>query len=234
VFTTSVGGRDFVTTADVTFAPTDLGPKSVPVEAISVGYDWNVRGETTAATGDLLPGDIDTVKVLLETPDYGDVTFTVYQATPTTGGTDAALDALGNNRGLPRQVGETDDAYRARLRTLPDTISPAALRRVVDSILTPAGVDYDIIETFQHQYQECWDAPSTAIPGSAFDPNLFTYDDPRYPYPFKNRWLDENDFRGGIVIVVDGENPTLYKGLYETLQRIKPAGVQVVIELRGQ
>jgi hypothetical protein len=234
VVTTSVGGRDFVTSAPVTFAPADLGPFSVGVVAVSIGYEWNVRGETVTAAGDVIPGDIDTVKVLLETPDYGDITIRVSQVAPTVGGTDAALDALGADRGVTRQTGESDTAYRGRLRSLPDTVSPDALRRTIDSILGPAGVAYDFIETFEQQYQECYDAPSTPIPGSPFDPNLFTYDDPRYPEPFKNRWLDDSDFRGAVVIVVDGQNPALYKGLYETLQAIKPAGARIVLELRGQ
>lgn len=291
VVTTSVGGRDFVTTQDVVFAPSDLGPKTVPIEAISVGYDWNVRGESVSASGEILPGDIDTVKVWREEPDYGDVTITVYQSAPTTGGTDAALDALGNNRGLPRLNGEGDDAYRARVRTLPDTISPNALKRVIDSILLPVGGTYDFIETFVQSYQECWDAPGAAIPGSPFDPNLFVFDDPRPAYPFRNRWLDLNDYRGGVIVVVEGLQPlrdtgmiwddtntiasqyvssitgglracgvwdmtstiatqhgflegawdgfdlslqSLYKGIYDSLQAAKPAGVSVAVELKGQ
>jgi hypothetical protein len=291
VVTTSVGGRDFATTVDVVFGPTDLGPFTVPVEAISVGYDWNVRGETVAASGELLPGDIDTVKVLVEVPDYGDVTIVVYQATPTAGGADAALDGLGGDRGMLRLNGESDDAYRSRQRTLPDTVSPAALRRAIAAILEPVHGSYDFIETFEQVYQACWDAPSTVFAGSLFNPNLFVFDDPRLSYPFCNRWLDENDFRGGVIVVVEALQPlrdtgmiwddtntsslqyvssvtgglracgvfdmtstiatqhgylegawdgfdlsrqSLYKGLYETLQAAKPAGVSVAVELRGQ
>jgi len=291
IVTTSKGGRDFSTLADVTFGPAELGPKTVPIEAISVGYDWNVPGEIVTAAGPLLPGDIDTVKVWREVPDYGDITFTVYQTAPTTGGKDAALDGLGGNRGLPRLSGERDDAYRSRVRTLPDTVSPAALRRVTDSILQPVFATYDFIETFEQTYQECWDAPSTAFAGSPFDPNLFVFDDPRPAYPFRNRWLDLNDFRGGVIVVVDAIQPlrdtgmvwddtethaiqyvssvtgglraccaydvtpaialaygylegawdgfdlsrqSLYKGLYDSLQAAKPAGVSVAVELKGQ
>jgi hypothetical protein len=170
-------------------------------------------------------------------------------------------------------------------------VSPAALRRAIAAILDPVHGGYDFIETFEQTYQECWDAPSTAITGSPFDPDLFVFDDPRPAYPFRNRWLDENDFRGGVIIVVEALQPlrdtgmiwddtntfsgqyvssvtgglracgvfdmtstiatahgylegawdgfdlsrqSLYKGLYETLQAAKPAGVSVAVELRGQ
>jgi hypothetical protein len=291
IVTTSNGGRDFVTTTDTTFGPAELGPKTVAIEAIAVGYDWNVPGEVATAAGPLLPGDIDTVKMLREDPDYGDITFTVYQVVPTTGGRDAALDGLGGNRGMPRLAGEGDDAYRSRARALPDTISPAALRRVINSILQPVFATYDFIETFEQTYQECWDAPSSAFAGSPFDPNLFVFDDPRPAYPFRNRWLDLNDFRGGVIVVVDAIQPlrdtgmvwddtkthaiqyvssvtgglracgaydmttaiataygylegawdgfdlsrqSLYKGLYDSLQAAKAAGVSVAVELKGQ
>lgn len=289
VLTTSLGGRDFVTVEDVVFAPADLGPKTVDIEAVSVGYDWNVPGEVTTAAGELLAGDIDTVKVLLEDPDYGDVTIEVYQIAPTTGGKDAALDGLGADRGLPRLVGEPDDAYRARVRALPDTISPAALKRAIESLLSPYGGSYDFIETFEVTYQTCWDAPNMTFPGSPYNPNLFVFDDPAPAYPFQNRWMDENDYRGGVIVVVEPVQPladagmvyddtamnaaalvstisggsralgaydvpgtvgfgylqgfydgidiplqALYKGIFDTLQSIKPAGVSVALELRGQ
>jgi hypothetical protein len=34
------------------------------------------------------------------------------------------------------------------------------------------------------------------------DTNLFTYDDPRPSYPFKNRWLDDQDMRAAFVVVL--------------------------------
>jgi hypothetical protein len=211
--TCSIGGQDFVTLQDVAFGPTDLGPFSVPIQAISVGYEWNVKGSVLTASGETLPGEIDTIKVLIEAPDYGDTTITVSQTTDTTGGTDAALDALGSDRGLLRLVNETDAAYRARLRALPDTVSPEAFFRVITTLLGTYGAGFDIIETWQITYQTCWDAPTQTISGSLYDPNLFCYDDPRNPYPFRNRWLDESDFRGGIVVVVESIQPLIDTGM---------------------
>lgn len=211
--TCSKGGQDFVTLQDVTFGPTDLGPFAVPVQAISVGYEWNVKGSVLTASGDTLPGEIDTVKVLIEVPDYGDVTIVVSQTADTTGGADAALDALGGDRGLARLANEIDAAYRARLRALPDTISPDAFFRTITSLLGTYGAGFDIIETWAITYQTCWDAPAQTFSGSLYDSNLFCYDDPRDPYPFRNRWLDESDYRGGGVVVVEPVQPLADVGM---------------------
>jgi len=203
--TTSKTGRDFVTLVDVVFGPMDLvgTPADVPIEAVSVGYEWNVPGETTTAAGEVLPGDIDTVKVLVEDPDYGDVTIQVYQTLLTSGGIDGALDALGSDRGLERYAGESDTAYRARVRALPDTISPAAFDRNMRLIFYPLDAGYDLIETWDIRYQTCWDAPPNTWPNLSYDPNLFAYDDPRDPDPFRGRWMDLTDLRGGVIVVVD-------------------------------
>jgi hypothetical protein len=40
------------------------------------------------------------------------------------------------------------------------------------------------------------------IAGSNFNPNLFCFDDPRSAAPFRNRWLDETDYRGAFIVVM--------------------------------
>lgn len=289
VLTTSKGGRDFLTTDDVTFLPYDLGPFNVPVVAVSVGYEWNVPGQVIAADGEALPGEIDTVKSLVEDPPLGDPSIKVSQLSPTAGGQDAALDALGSDRGIARNIGEDVEPYRNRVRFLPDTISPDALKRAIDNILRPVGATFEFIETFDITYQTAWDGPNTVIPPSAYNPNLFCYDDPDVEgIPFRNRWLDESDYRGGVIVIVPNIQPlqdvgmtyddsamniselvstetggmraicaydvpsdfgfgvlqggydgfdlpkqSLYKGLFDSLQNSKPAGVSVAVELRG-
>lgn len=50
------------------------------------------------------------------------------------------LDQHGSDRGVARQGGESDDSYRARLRTIDDAVTPAAILAVVNAILAAAGV----------------------------------------------------------------------------------------------
>ena len=288
VVATSTGGKNFLTQGDVTFQPTDLGPFNVAVAAEAVGYEYNVTGQVTAADGTLLPGEIDTMLTLIEDPAMGDVLMLVKQITSTSGGIDASLDALGSDRGIERSTGEADDKYRIRVRALPDTISPNAFNRVITNILAAANNStFSLLETWDATYQTCWDGPSGTFAGSSYSPTLFVYDDPRANYPFRNRWLDLNDFRGGVIVVVDNIQPlsdvgmiwddtalnatalvssitggmraccaydvpstlafgylqggfdgfdlnkqSLYKGLYDTLQGTKAAGVSAVVELK--
>jgi hypothetical protein len=286
----SRSGKDYVTTEDVTFQPSDLGPFDVPVQAVATGYEYNVTGQRTAADGTVLEGEVDTVQVLVEDPELADTTIEVRQVADIDGGEDEALAGLGRNRGIEQGVDEGDDVYRERVRRLPDTISPDAILRVVENLLRPLDAQFEIIETFEITYQTAYDAPNTPITGSFFDPNLFVYDDPDADaVPFRNRWMDENDRRGGFIVVVENIQPlrdtsmayddtvggvaglistrtggqravgaydvpsdfgfgavqggydgsdlpkrALYKGLHDTLQEIKPAGVSAAVEISGE
>jgi hypothetical protein len=206
IVTTSSGGRDFATTVDVAFAPTALGPFSATIQALGKDYAWNVPGTITAADGELLPGDIDTIKTLVEDPPMLDLGIQVRQPAATTGGAAGTLTPLGIDRGVPRYTGEALDQYRARVRTLPDTISPSAFVRSLNDLLRPWKGEYAFIETWQIEYTTCWDAPGEVIPGSPFDPNGLAYDDPRVDV-FHGRWLDTSDMRGGVIAVIAGLQP---------------------------
>lgn len=241
VVTCSKSGRDFYTSTDAVFGASDLGPIVANVVAVAPGYEWNVPGKKFAANGEVLAGEIDTIKSLIQYgPDpalvvpyppgvrgFYDATVSVAQVADATGGADPMLDGLGADRGLPRQVGEGDPAYRFRLRQLPDVVSPDAIERAVHGLLDPVGATFDFIETWDINYQSCWDCPSPNAGTPSFqDPlpdspnfaltalavnNLFVYDDPRPAYdtgravPFYNRWLDDIEFRGAFIITV----PTL-------------------------
>lgn len=196
-------GRDFFTTLDQTFSATASGPVSVPVQAVAMGYEWNVPGEVITPSGIVLPGEIDTATALVLVPAYGDTTFAVSQVLPTSGGRAPMLDGLGEDRGLPRQQAEPDPHYRLRIRTLPDTVSPDAIFRTVDSYLTPLGVGFDLIETWELTYQTFYDAPMMTFASNPdYDGNLCTYDDPRDNPPFRNRWLGR-DMLASFILVID-------------------------------
>lgn len=55
------------------------------------------------------------------------------------GGCSPMLDELGDERRVSRSSGELDDAYRQRVATPADVVSPAAIRRVGNRVLAPLG-----------------------------------------------------------------------------------------------
>jgi hypothetical protein len=212
VITTSKGDRRFVTSRDaiLTFGGSNDLFVDVPAEAVASGWQWNVPGQVTAANGEILPGEIDTIVSLDTDPPFGDPTIRVEQIAFADGGQAPMLDGLGDDRGLIRHDGETDDQYKFRIRTLPDTVSPDAMKRSILAYLKQVLINptFDFIETFELRYQTCWDANQVSLvqvatPGSGtFDPNLFCYDDPRPIVPFRNRWLDETEARGAFIVVL--------------------------------
>ena len=283
----SKGGRLYETVADVTFLAAALGPLQVGIRAVNEGYEWNEPGAALAFDGLVLEGEIDTMDRLVESPDLGDATILVRQLSDSTaGGVDAGLDQHGADREILRLRGETDTAYRARIRGLPDNISPDAVVRALVQLSASYPLTYDFIETWDITYQTCWDAPPAAIAGSNFDPGLFAFDDPRVHATLKNRWLDESDYRGAFIVVLsalpaisdvglawddtavgtlglgtaagaralgawdipstwalssaggfdgfDLGRQAVYKGVWDTLQAIKAAGISAAIELEGE
>jgi len=204
----SRGGRIYLTKADVIFGPTDLGPFSVQVEALVAGYDFNEPGIVVAADGSSLEGEIDTIDMLVEDPELGDITIQVRHTVATTGGVDDALATHGEDRLIFRQFGESDAEYRGRIRALPDNITPNAVDRLLQQLLQSFGLAYFFIETFDLAYQTCWDAPDDVIPGSNYDPSLFVFDDPDVDAtPFRNRWMEVGEDFGAFVIVVPNFPP---------------------------
>lgn len=218
VVATSRGDRRFRTTSDVSFGSLSLGPVTANVEAVDYGYEYNVPGQLITPTSSItLEGEIDTVYAAVTSPGYIPE-LKVKQILPTTGGVPAMLDALGADRGLTRGQGESDDAFRLRVRTLADTVSPGAIKRAAAAALNPYGLSWQFIETWDVAYQTAYDAPSpnsgtptyqaTPPTNPRYDSTLFVYDDPRPEYPFRNRYLDDVEARGAFIIAV--RNTTLY------------------------
>lgn len=283
----SKGGRVFELVEDVVFAAADLGPYPVGIRAVRQGYEWNEPGAMLALDGTLLEGEVDTIDFLVESPDLGDATILVRQRSDAcVGGVDAGLDQLGADRSILRLLNEGDTSYRGRIRALPDNISPGAVSRALIQLSASLPLTYDFIETWDITYQSCWDAPAESIAGSNFDPTLFVFDDPRDAVPFRNRWLDEADHRGGFIVVLselpavadvgmawddtasgvldlattagtralgafdipagwalsaaggydgfDLDRQAVYKGVWDTLQAIKAAGISAAVELEGE
>ena len=202
VVRTSRTGRRFVLQEDVVFGALDVGPEVGLVEAVQDAWEYNVQGQRITAAGEVLPGEIDTIDKIFLDPPFGDQTIRVQQIADAIGGQSAMLDGLGDNRNIPRLPGETDIDYSGRTRLLPDVITPDAIVRRLNKYLNPLNISYQLIETWEITYQTCWDGPGAAIVGSDYDPDLFCYDDPRPATPFRNRWLDAEDYRGAIIVVV--------------------------------
>lgn len=201
---TSKTNRSFELVEDVAFGTGDLSA-SGRVRAVAPAYEYNVAGPVTTADGTVLPGEIDTVVIPILDPVLAETSLQVSQLDDATGGVTNTLDQLGLDRDLPRNAGEPDEVYKGRVRQLPDTVSPAALRRQLDAVFLPLGLTYQLIETWQNEYQTCWDFPDG---GDLVHPELgiaradcFAFDDPRVD-PFRGRWMDEHDFVAGLLLVV--------------------------------
>ena len=229
IVSTRNGNREFVTLEDAVFVGAALGPVAVPVRAVAMGWEWNVAGRVVTAGNEMLAGEINLCIKLLQTPNYGDASIVVQQVVSTSGGAAPMLDGLGEDRALPRAPGELDPAYRQRLRTLPDTVSPAAIVRFLDLSLTSLPLGYDFIETWEPGYQSCWDAPTSLPANPAYNGNLFVYDDPRPNPPFRNRWLDEVEFRGAFIVVVDVPAPIRETGLAYDDPALTPTQLRSVL-----
>ncbi len=208
----SASGRAFELLADVAFGSGDLQVTGT-VQAIAPGYEYNVPGQRTTAGAETLPGEIDTVETMLQDPSYGDASVKVRQEADAVGGEPDWLAGHGDNVGLVQGDGESADAFRLRMRSLPDTVTPAAMRRRSAAIL--GSVPWEFIETFKVEYVTCWDAPSPnegtpsyqATPPTSprYDSNLFVWDDPRDPAPYRGRWLSQDDYWGAFIVAVDGD-----------------------------
>lgn len=79
--------------------------------------------------------------------EFADLGLTVTQPADAVGGRDGWLDAIGAERNAPRQRNEDDEAYRLRLVTLDDVVSPGAMERIAARVLSPLGIPWRIIET---------------------------------------------------------------------------------------
>jgi hypothetical protein len=215
-------GYTYITTEDAVFGATDVGPHAVPVTSLYKGWIYNLPGQFTRPTGEMVAGSIDRISVPVMEPPAGDLTMQVRQTTDATGGSSPMLDALGRDKGIDRLPGETDAQYRRRIVFLPETVTPNAMRHAARSYLlpylTPIGAAFVFLETWEARYQTAYDFPpnitltdpySPDPPGPpaaplTFNGNVFVYDDPRpnaaQPVWYSNRYMDENDFRAAVVI----------------------------------
>lgn len=103
--------------------------------------------------------------------DWKDLGFEITACVQIETGREDDLFFHGDQRGMYRVQGETEEAFRARLGRKPDVVSPNALQRVVNRVLAPLklkGVVFDIGDEFD---------------GFFFDVDAFDYYQPGDTYP---------------------------------------------------
>jgi len=196
--------REYVLLNDLAFGALDL-QKIAEVQAKQADFQFDVRGIVTDINGNFLEGEVDELRLPLMEPPFAEPGLLVRQTTDIDRGQPGSLDQLGLDRSIKRFVGEPDDEYRVRVQQFPDTVSPNALVRQLNSMLLPLGISYDFIETWENDYCGCWDAPAGAITNAVwgtFNPTQFVFDDPRADPPFHNRWMGPDDHIGGIIVVL--------------------------------
>lgn len=208
---TATYGRRFSLLYDVVFSSTDLMQQGI-VQALYQGEQWNVLGPRTTLRGETIPGEISIVSTWIQDPSFGDPTITVSQFSDATGGLSSVLNIHGSDRGFIRNTNEPANIFRHRVRSLPDTVSPLAIRNLLDLYTANyPGTVWDFIEVWQPTFQSAWDCPSPNIGTPTYSSsilgqistNLFVFDDPRPAWPpFQNRWLDESISRGMFIVTV--------------------------------
>lgn len=202
----STNGALYRVLADVFFDVGELGPFNVTVESIGYGHEYNTLGPHTTPNGETMPGEIDTIDLPLYDPPFGDTSIYVQQYEDAVGGSEAALDLYGEERDLRRNPGEADEAYALRIRTVPDVVTPAAVRRQIDQFMKGLGYtsdDWYLVETWEHRFQECYDAPEASyVFQPDYNPDLFAFDDPRDPSPIRNRYYDRTILEGAFILEI--------------------------------
>jgi hypothetical protein len=99
-------------------------------------------------------------------PPIVSTTFTaVASSTPITDGSSDWLAAIGRERGQLRQSGESDGAFRLRVRNVPDAVSPVAVEQGAEGAATHSGLPPTILlepfndgadQTVRDNYQIGW------------------------------------------------------------------------------
>ena len=204
-----VFGRQYVVSADVVFASADDGPHTVTAIAAAPGYQFNQLGPYQTGGGESVAGGVDARSYLILDPVFGDTSIAVTQVDTADGGVTGLLDLHAEDRGMPRFPGESDAQLRSRIRQLPDTTTPAAITRFLQSIFAPLGQSFWIYEPFEQGVAGVTDAPAQDV--GEYETNLLAYDDPRLPGGtptppgngiFWGRMWDTREARGAVVVVV--------------------------------
>lgn len=203
------GGKLFRTIQDVTFTGGDLGPHIVAVRSIFQDYQSNTDGATTTSAGVEFPGEIDTVRTMIQDPPYADPGIRVRQMDPTVGGRSPMLDILAGSNSIRRYSGETDESLSYRVRNLPDNLTPGAIERMLTELLGPTDSRWELVESWETDLQTAYDLDDAE--------GVFAYDDPRPRYfPALDWYADDREQWGTFYVIVGKIQPMEdYGGAYD-------------------
>ena len=114
--------------------------------------------------------------------DWKDLSFTIMEIEAFSGGRDDTLGLLGEERGSMRQTGETDDDYRERIANLADVVTPNAINRAINRVLSQylfRGIAQDVQNGMTGLFLDALDAADFYTPGDIFpvDPYKLLYTD---------------------------------------------------------
>lgn len=215
----ATSGRIYFTSEDVTFGAGDLSV-SVPVVSSVAAYWLN-----TAVVAGVTTVPITTtwsIGSLTQDPPFSDATIKAEADGSTDDGVSPFLELLGNDRGLTQYIGESDEAFRLRCRTLPDTVTPGAIERMLTRIFTAPTQSFEYHDVWAVDFQTAYDMPMDT------DPVVFVYDDPRPFPPSRNRYLPRNYLQAFVVSLADSDGSipnSTYGSFTDQLGAIKAAGV---------
>lgn len=117
-------------------------------------------GQVTVDGPALVNGPDQVIQVL----EYDDLGLVVGQPEAFSGGRHAWLDAIGAERGIYRQDGETDEQFVLRICFLADSITPGAVERLCNRILGACGICCRIIENGDATSTFIYDLPVDLAP----------------------------------------------------------------------
>lgn len=113
-----------------------------------------------------------------EVDELGDLGLEIAMVDAFVDGRHGWEDAIGEERGVYRQAGETDLEYRARIESLLDVVSPGAIIRMAARILSPLGIPFRLIEAGdpEHFIGYAWGPAliGTGVMGSPVDIDFAT------------------------------------------------------------
>lgn len=206
------GGRYFIVLTDAVFGSTDLGPVAVNVRGVFQDWQDAAAGQVTTPAGATIPGEIDTVRNMVQDPIYGDPSIRVRQITDVVGGRPPMLDLLARGNGIRRAPGESDASLSYRIRNLPDNITPAAVMRNLKVLLSPVQGAWEYTDSCSSKFQTAYDVPTSSLRA-----NVFTYDDPRPRYFNATNWYADDREQWATFYVVVGKLQPIrdYGGLYD-------------------
>jgi hypothetical protein len=255
VFCQTRWGVRYEATADVEFAVGVNLADNIPIRAELSGFDGNVQpgdiGRWALPTGGNRKAEIDWLDGVTESAKDTflaevDLGFDFRQIGEISGGAWvegkgggdpwlgggalATLDLLGSERGLPRLEGETDIAYRRRIRTLPDVLTPAAIERVVEAYLEGTGATFEFLEPWEYGFAFGADpegafgsgGPFVGFPSFTIIVSGLPYEADGFAFEVDpNGAFESGGPFGTGAVIHDG----IIAGLEDLLRRIRAAGV---------